>query len=160
MFVSRKMLLSIIAAVLFFGVIGYSLLLTKDKIGGPAEAQSVSANEADLLARLIAAEAQGEPYEGQVAVGAVILNRVKDPQFPNSLSGVMHQPHAFESVTNGLVWQRSPDDSAIRAARDAMNGWDPTQGCLFFWNPSKPISSKWIWSRTVVRRIGSHVFAR
>ena len=117
-------------------------------------------NDLNLLARVIAAEAEGEPYKGQAAVGAVIMNRVRSPQFPNSLSGVIYQPHAFESVTNGLIWRRTPDQTAISAARDALNGYDPTYGCLFFWNPSKPISSKWIWSRPIVTQIGSHVFAR
>lgn len=112
----------------------------------------------ELLARVIAAEAQGEPLEGQVAVGAVILNRVNDPGFPNTLSGVIYQPHAFESVTNGLVWSRTPSDTAYSAARHALNGWDPTYGAIFFWNPSKPVSP-WIWSRQIIVRIGSHVFA-
>lgn len=113
----------------------------------------------DLLARVVAAEAEGEPYQGQLAVAAVIMNRVSSSQFPNSLSGVVFQPHAFESVTNGLVWRRSPSQQAISAARDALNGVDPTYGCLFFWNPSKPVSG-WIWSRSIAVRIGSHVFAR
>ncbi len=126
-----------------------------------AEAAGVSgSNDVNLLSRLVAAEAEGEPYRGQVAVAAVILNRVKSPKFPNNLSGVVHQPHAFESVTNGLVWRRTPDATAVKAARDAINGYDPTYGCIFFWNPSKPISSKWIWSRSIVARIGKHVFAK
>ncbi len=115
-------------------------------------------DQLDLLARLVAAEAQGEPYEGQVAVAAVILNRVEHPSFPNTLSGVVYQPHAFESVSNGLVWRRTPSDEAVRAARNALNGWDPTYGSIFFWNPYKPVSS-WIWSRQIVVRIGNHVFA-
>ncbi len=117
------------------------------------------AEDVDLLARVIAAEAQGEPYVGQVAVGAVILNRVKSSQFPNSLSGVIYQPHAFESVSNGLIWRRTPSAEAYRAAQDALNGWDPTYGALFFWNPNKPVSP-WIWSRQIIVRIGNHVFAR
>ncbi|HLT58374.1 MAG: cell wall hydrolase [Limnochordales bacterium] len=117
------------------------------------------AEDVELLARVIAAEAQGEPYVGQVAVGAVILNRVRSPQFPNSLSGVIYQPHAFESVSNGLVWRRTPSAEAYRAARDALNGWDPTYGALFFWNPSKPVNP-WVWSRQITVRIGNHVFAR
>jgi len=125
------------------------------RTGGTSVTRS---DELELLARVIAAEAEGEPFEGQVAVGAVILNRVKDPRFPNTLSGVIYQPHAFESVTNGLVWRRTPSDEAYRAARAALNGWDPTYGAVFFWNPSKPVSS-WIWTRQIVARIGSHVFA-
>lgn len=111
-----------------------------------------------LLARLIEAEGQGEPYEGMVSIAAVVLNRVESPKFPNSVSGVIFQPHAFESVTNGLIWRRSPSALAWQAARDALNGWDPTYGSLFFWNPSKPVSG-WIWSRPVVRQVGAHVFA-
>jgi N-acetylmuramoyl-L-alanine amidase len=116
-------------------------------------------DDLNLLARVISAEAQGEPISGQVAVAAVILNRVRHPSFPKTLSGVIFQPHAFESVSNGLIWRRSPDQTAVAAARQALNGWDPTYGCVFFWNPSKPVS-RWIWSRQIVARIGSHVFAR
>jgi N-acetylmuramoyl-L-alanine amidase len=115
--------------------------------------------DVNLLARLIAAEAEGEPYQGMVAVGAVMLNRVASPKFPNSVSGCVFQPGAFESVSNGLIWRRSPSRQAISAARDALNGYDPTYGCLFFWNPSKPVSG-WIWSRSIAARIGKHVFAR
>jgi len=115
--------------------------------------------DANLLARLVSAEAQGEPYQGMVAVAAVMLNRVKDPKFPSTMSGVIFQPGAFESVSNGLIWQRSPSNQAVSAARDALNGYDPTYGCLFFWNPSKPVSG-WIWGRSIAVRIGKHVFAR
>lgn len=114
-------------------------------------------DEVNLLARLIAAEAMGEPYEGQVAVGAVLLNRVRHASFPNTISGVIYQPHAFESVSNGLIWRVTDLTTARRAAYDALNGWDPTYGCLYFWNPSEPVS-KWIWSRKIVRKIGNHVF--
>ncbi len=110
-----------------------------------------------LLARAIHAEAGAEPYLGQVAVGAVILNRVESSLFPNSLSGVIYQPLAFESVSNGFI-NEPPDADALRAAQDALNGWDPTQGALFFWNPAKPVSS-WIWSRQIITQIGKHVFA-
>ena len=113
----------------------------------------------DLLARVVAAEAEGEPYSGQVAVAATILNRVRNPRFPNTLSGVIFQPHAFESVTNGLIWRRTPSATSYRAARDALNGYDPTYGAIFFWNPSKPVNP-WIWSRSIITQIGSHVFAR
>lgn len=119
----------------------------------------VRADEVDLLARLIAAEAQGEPYAGQVAVAAVILNRVQSPEFPNSISGVAYQPLAFESVMNGLIWRRNPSQEAYNAARDALNGWDPTYGSTFFWNPSKPVTP-WIWTRTIIVHIGNHVFGR
>ncbi len=113
----------------------------------------------DLLARVIAGEAEGEPYSGQVAVGSTILNRITSPRFPNTLSGVIFQPNAFESVSNGLIWRRTPSATAYRAARDAINGWDPAYGAIFFWNPSKPVNP-WIWSRSIIVWIGSHVFAR
>ncbi|MGI6542698.1 MAG: spore cortex-lytic enzyme [Limnochordia bacterium] len=123
----------------------------------PAGTPIASNSNLDLLARVIAAEARNEPYVGQVAVAAVILNRVNAPSFPNSLSGVIFQPHAFESVSNGLVWRRSPTSTEVQAARQALNGWDPTYGSLFFWNPSKPVS-RWIWTRQIKLRIGNHVF--
>lgn len=115
-------------------------------------------DDADLLARVISAEAKGEPYEGQVAVGGVILNRIRDSRFPNTLAGVVYQTHAFESVSIGAIYQ-PPTESTRRAARDALNGWDPSGGAVFFWNPSKPVS-KWIWSRPIIKRIGNHVFAK
>ncbi len=115
-------------------------------------------DEINLLARLIAAEAGDEPYEGQVAVAATILNRVASPLFPSSISGVVFEPWAFESVHNGLIWQVTNLASPSRAAADALNGWDPTGGALFFWNPGKPVSP-WIWSRAIITQIGNHVFA-
>ncbi|HHW11028.1 MAG TPA: spore cortex-lytic enzyme [Firmicutes bacterium] len=127
-----------------------------------ATATTVSYNRSEdlnLLSRVVAAEAEGEPHTGQVAVASVILNRVRHPSFPNTLSGVIFQPHAFESVSNGLIWRRTPSQQAINAARQALDGWDPTYGCLFFWNPAKAVSS-WIWSRPIVTRIGNHVFAK
>lgn len=114
-------------------------------------------NDVELIARLVHAEARAEPYEGQVAVAAVLLNRVNSSSFPNSVSGVIYQPLAFESVANGQ-FNIPPTEQNRKAARSALNGWDPTYGCLFFWNPSKPVS-KWIWSRKIVRRIKDHVFA-
>lgn len=110
-----------------------------------------------LLARAIHAESGSEPYEGKVAVGAVILNRIKSPEFPNSLAGVIYQPLAFESVSNGMI-NNPPSAESLRAAQDALNGWDPVHGALFFWNPTKKVS-KWIWSRPIIRRVGDHVFA-
>ena len=109
-----------------------------------------------LLARLVHAEAEAEPYSGKVAVAAVILNRVESPKFPNTLAGVVYQPLAFESVANGRIYT-NPSSDAIKAAGDAINGWDPTGGALYFWNPSKPVN-RWIWSRRIITRIGRHVF--
>ncbi|WP_073238284.1 spore cortex-lytic enzyme [Desulforamulus putei] len=111
----------------------------------------------NLLARVIMGEAADEPYIGKVAVGAVLLNRVRNSQFPNTLAGVVYQPLAFESVANGQ-YNRPLSPEAIRAAQDALAGYDPTGGALFFWNPSKPVS-RWIWSRRIISQIGNHVFA-
>ena len=116
-------------------------------------------NDLYLLSRMIAAEARGEPYVGQVAVGAVILNRVRHPSFPNSIAGVIYQPGAFSAIDDGQ-WQKTPiTDSARRAARDALNGWDPTGGAIYYYNPAKT-TNKWIYSRPVVTTIGAHVFAK
>lgn len=111
-----------------------------------------------LLSRMINAEAKGEPFLGKVAVGAVILNRAENPAFPKTLSGVLFQPRAFQPVSNGTIWNQ-PDADSIKAANNALSGWDPTYGCLYFWNPGTSTSG-WIWNRTVVMRIGNHVFAR
>lgn len=114
--------------------------------------------DVNLLARLIHGEARGEPYNGQVSVGAVILNRTRDSRFPKTLAGVIYQPGAFDAVDDGQI-NLEPDTASINAARDALNGWDPTGGCVFYWNPATA-TSKWIWSRPVVCQIGRHVFAR
>ena len=110
----------------------------------------------DLLARLISAEARGEPYEGQVAVGAVVLNRVVHPSFPNSISGVIYQPGAFSCLDDGQ-FNEPVAESAYRAARDAMNGWDPSYGAIYYFNPATA-TSKWIWSRPLIVSIGKHRF--
>lgn len=111
-----------------------------------------------LLAKCIHAEARGEPYAGQVAVGAVILNRVKSSQFPNTISGVIYQPWAFTAVNDGQI-NLEPNNTAYQAARDALNGWDPTYGSLYYYNP-RTATSAWIWSREVTVVIGRHNFAR
>lgn len=123
--------------------------------GGP----ETYADNLDLMARVIQGEAAGEPYLGKVAVGAVLMNRMQNSSFPHTLAGVVFDPDAFESVTNGLIWQSPPSAESIQAAADALSGWDPTYGSIFFWNPSKPVSA-WIWSRPIVTQIGNHVFAR
>ena len=110
-----------------------------------------------LLAKCIYAESRGESYTGQVAVGAVILNRVASSQFPNTISGVIYQRHAFTAVSDGQI-NLEPDKTAMNAASDAMNGWDPTYGCLYYYNPAVATSS-WIFSRQTVTTIGKHVFA-
>ncbi len=109
-----------------------------------------------LLAKAVYAEARGESYTGQVAVAAVILNRVKSSSFPNTISGVVYQPWAFTAVNDGQI-NLTPNQTAINAARDALNGWDPTYGALYYFNP-RTATSKWIWSRKQTITIGNHIF--
>ena len=110
----------------------------------------------NLLARLISAEARGEPYVGQVAVGAVVLNRVDHPSFPNTISGVIYQPGAFSCLDDGQFDQPIAE-SAYRAAQDALNGYDPSYGAIYYFNPATA-TSKWIWSRPAIVTIGNHRF--
>lgn len=116
-----------------------------------------SSSDLYLLAKCVYAEARGESYKGQVAVAAVVLNRVKSPDFPNTISGVIYQPWAFTAVHDGQI-NLEPNQTAYNAARDAMNGWDPTYGSLYYYNPATA-TSKWIYSRQTVVQIGKHVFA-
>ena len=116
-----------------------------------------SSSDLYLLAKCVHAEARGESYEGQVAVAAVILNRVESPDFPNTIAGVIYQPWAFTAVHDGQI-NLEPNQTAYNAARDAMNGWDPTYGSLYYFNPATA-TSKWIWSRQQVVQIGKHIFA-
>ncbi len=118
---------------------------------------SQSSSDKMLLARIIAAEARGEPYKGQVAVGAVVLNRVKHSSFPNTIAGVIYQKGAFTAIDDGQFNSTSVPESCIRAAADAMNGWDPTGGCIYYFNPATATSS-WIWSRPQIITIGKHIF--
>ena len=115
-----------------------------------------SSSQVDLLARLISAEARGEPYSGQVAVGAVVLNRIKHPSFPNTLPGVIYQSGAFTCITDGQ-FNQPVAERAYRAARDALNGVDPSGGAIYYFNPSTATSS-WIWSRPLITVIGKHRF--
>ncbi len=117
---------------------------------------STSSTDLNLLARVVYGEARGEPYTGQVAVAAVVLNRVKSSSFPNSIAGVIYQSGAFDCVADGQI-NMTPNDSAYKAARDALNGWDPTYGCLFYYNP-RTATSKWMLSRTIKLNIGNHAF--
>jgi N-acetylmuramoyl-L-alanine amidase len=139
--------------------------LTADGICGPktllylglsGSSSGYSNEDVTLLAKVISAEARGESYEGQVAVGAVILNRVAHPSFPDSISGVVYQNGAFSCVYDSN-WYQPVADSAKRAAQDALNGWDPTGGAVYYYNPAKT-NDKWIRTRTVVRVIGNHYF--
>jgi N-acetylmuramoyl-L-alanine amidase len=115
-------------------------------------------NETYTLAQCVHGEARGESYIGQVAVAAVILNRVDDPRFPKTIAGVIYQPGAFTAVTDGQMFQ-PPGDTALKAARDALNGWDPSGGALYYYNPAKT-TNKWIWSRPIIKVIGKHYFCK
>lgn len=145
--------------------------LTVDGIVGPSTAKALGMattttaaqtqgvnRKADeyLLARTIHGEARGEPYVGKVAVAAVVLNRTRSSSFPNTIAGVVYQPLAFTAVADGQI-NLTPNKDSIKAARDALNGWDPTYGCLYYWNPATA-TSKWIWSRKVTLKIGKHWF--
>ena len=115
-------------------------------------------NDFNLLSRVIYGKARGEPYVGQVAVGAVILNRVKNSSFPNTLAGVIYQSGAFDAVTDGQV-NMNPDSDAKKAAQDAINGWDPSYGAIYYFNP-ETATNKWIWSRPLTIKIGKHRFCK
>lgn len=140
--------------------------LTQDGIAGPATLKKLgvtigtipAANENNvyLLARIISAEARGEPYSGQVAVGAVVLNRIEHPSFPDTLSGVIYQNGAFTAIVDGQ-FNQPISDSAYKAARDALNGQDPSGGAIYYYNPDKT-SNQWIRTRPVIKRIGKHLF--
>lgn len=136
------------------------VILDKSKISDVSYASGSNASDIQLMARAINGEARGEPYEGQVAVGAVILNRVKNSQFPNTVAGVIYQSGAFTAVSDGQINVPIEENSSVyKAARDAMNGWDPTGGCIYYFNPSTA-TNKWIWSRPLVKVIGKHRFCK
>lgn len=146
--------------------------LTVDGIAGPAtlkamgimtsssssNSSSSNSNNLNLLAKLIYGEARGEPYTGQVAVGAVCMNRVKSSSFPNTLSGVIYQSGAFDAVKDGQI-NLTPDSTAKKAAQDAINGWDPSYGAIYYFNPATA-TNKWIWSRPMTVTIGRHRFCK
>ena len=119
---------------------------------------SSNSSDVNLIAKAIYAEARGEPYSGQVAVGAVILNRVKSSSFPNSISGVIYQSGAFDAVSDGQI-NLTPDSTAKKAAQDAINGWDPSYGAIYYFNPATA-TNKWIWSRPLTVTIGKHRFCK
>lgn len=123
-----------------------------------AVSNKLSAQDLDLLAKVVYGEARGESHLGKVAVAAVILNRVKSPSFPNTIKGVIFQPGAFTAITDGQFYLQ-PDAAAYKAAQDAAGGWDPSGGALYYWNPAKT-TNKWIWSKPIITQIGSHVFAK
>lgn len=131
---------------------------TLEKIGLPTGGATSGTNDLNLLARIINGEARGESYTGQVAVGAVVLNRVKSSSFPNTISGVIYQKGAFTAVSDGQI-NKPVSQTCYNAARDAMNGWDPSGGALYYYNPAIATSS-WIKSRPIITKIGNHVFCK
>jgi len=145
--------------VLFIMIITIIIYLLQN-INNHVEAAGGSSSQSDiqLMARAINGEARGEPYEGQVAVGAVILNRVKHSSFPNTIAGVIYQSGAFTAVADGQINVPISEGSTVyKAARDAMNGWDPTNGAIYYFNPDTA-TNKWIWSRPLIKTIGKHRF--
>ena len=145
--------------------------LTVDGIAGPKTLNAMgitsssnssgttsNSSNVNLLAHLIYGEARGEPYIGQVAVGAVIMNRVKSSSFPNTISGVIYQKGAFDAVSDGQI-NLNPDSTAKKAAQDAINGWDPSYGAIYYFNPATA-TNKWIWSRPLTVTIGKHRFCK
>ncbi len=142
------------------GIAGTKTLTAMGITSGSSSSGSSSNNSSNLnlLARVIYGEARGEPYTGQVAVGAVILNRVKSSKFPNTISGVVYQSGAFDAVADGQV-NLNPDSTAKKAAQDALNGWDPSYGAIYYFNPSTA-TNKWIWSRPLTVTIGKHRFCK
>ena len=151
----KKIVICIIQIIILLGlilwIIGIGSSLSK-------AASSSTASDVQLLARAINGEARGESYEGQVAVGAVILNRVKHPDFPNTIAGVIYQSGAFTAVADGQINVPIAEDSTVvKAARDALNGWDPTGGAIYYFNPDTA-TNKWIWSRPFIKQIGKHRF--
>lgn len=129
-------------------------------INSSSSSSSKSSNNSDLnlLSHLVYGEARGEPYTGMVAVAATVMNRVSDSRFPNSVAGVIYQSGAYTCVSDGQI-NLQYDNSAKKAAQDAINGWDPTSGCIYYFNPNTA-TSKWIWSRPQVLRIGKHIFCK
>ncbi|NLB51428.1 MAG: spore cortex-lytic protein [Syntrophomonadaceae bacterium] len=127
------------------------ILPVQGQIGEPR------ADDVWMISRMVAAESRGEPFTGQVAVASVIVNRVRDPKFPGTVNGVIYQPWAFSPIMDGAFWSVAPTENHLKAARYALNGWDPSYGSTFFWNPATA-TSKWVWSRRIITRIGKHVF--
>ncbi len=150
----------LLAIVVIFFLLFYILQnISKEDISY-AKTSSNSSSDVQLMARAINGEARGEPYEGQVAVGAVILNRVKNASFPNTIAGVIYQAGAFTAVSDGQInVPISKGSTVYKAAQDAMNGWDPTNGAIYYFNPSTA-TSKWIWSRPLIKTIGKHRFCK
>lgn len=142
------------------GIAGTQTLKAMGIMNSSSTSTSTSVNSSDLnlLARVVYAEARGEVYTGQVAIAAVVLNRVKSSSFPNSIAGVIYQSGAFTAVSDGQI-NLTPNETAKKAAQDALNGWDPTYGCIYYFNPNTATNA-WIWSRPHVITIGKHRFCK
>ncbi len=150
-------IVTLVILILFCVIALINIFTYKTKAKG---SNSNNVTDIQLLARAINGEARGEPYEGQVAVGAVILNRVESSSFPNTIAGVIYQPGAFTAVSDGQInVPIAENSSVVKAARDAMNGWDPTDGALYYFNPDTA-TSNWIWSRPLIKKIGKHRFCK
>ncbi len=151
---------TIVIILIMSAIIGIIILMDINVTKNKVYAASSNTSEVQLIARAINGEARGEPYEGQVAVGAVILNRVKNPSFPNTIAGVIYEKGAFTAVADGQINVPIKEGSTvIKAAQDALNGWDPTNGCIYYFNPDTA-TNKWIWSRPLVKKIGKHRFCK
>lgn len=157
----KNILINIVLVVLgIIGILGIIVFLSNESENKVYAASGTSTSDVQLIARAINGEARGEPYEGQVAVGAVILNRVRSSQFPNTIAGVIYQSGAFTAVADGQI--NVPIDkgsTVVKAAQDALNGWDPTGGALYYFNPATA-TNKWIWSRPLIKTIGKHRFCK
>ena len=140
------------------GIAGPQTLAAMGISSSSSSSSSNNSNDVYLLARIISAEARGEPYKGQVAVGAVVLNRVDHPSFPNTIAGVIYQNGAFTALVDGQ-YDQPIADSAYKAARDALNGWDPTGGCIYYYNP-RTATNAWIRTLPIYTTIGKHVFSK
>ena len=148
-------ILGLICLIIIFII--FNVVFSKKEIAG---SKNSNTSNLQLLARAINGEARGEPYEGQVAVGAVILNRVKDSRFPNTIAGVIYQKGAFTAVSDGQINVAIKNGSTVlKAAQDALNGWDPTGGAVYYFNP-QTATNKWIWSRPYLKTIGKHRFCK
>ena len=148
----------LIAVVLAFALITCGVVYYTNE--NNAYAVRASSNEKQLLARAVNGEARGEPYEGQVAVAAVILNRVRHSSFPNTISGVIYQPGAFTAVSDGQINVPIDENSTVyKACNDALNGWDPSGGAIYYFNPDTATNA-WIWSRPLIKTIGKHRFCK
>ena len=152
------MIYTILILILIFTII--AMINNKSMKEVEASSNANSTSDVQLIARAINGEARGEPYESQVAVGAVILNRVKSSKFPNTIAGVIYEPGAFTAVADGQINVPIEEGSTVvKAARDALNGWDPSGGAIYYFNPSTA-TNKWIWSRPLIKTIGKHRFCK